>query len=107
MKTKPTPRQKSSAACPRIRVAAGKRCVLGAGGLRNEPHADRNVLAAAAPEKSQGAIIKGAVNVPKKKKKDSFAARLARLKTELAQPHLTRSVREKATKQQIESWDAG
>jgi len=107
MKTKPAPRQQTSAASRIIAVAARERCVPAAGGLRNEPHADRNLLAAEAPEKSQGEIIKGAVSATKKKEADLFAARLARLKAELARPHLTKSVREKATKQQIASWNAG
>ena len=64
-------------------------------------------LAAEAMEKSQEAIIRGRVNVPKKKEKESDAARLARLRRELAKPHLTKSVREKATKKQIASWNAG
>jgi len=40
------------------------------------------------------------------KKKKSDAALLARLKRELAKPHLTKSVREKATKKQLASWNA-
>jgi len=90
-----------------IGAAAGKRCVRAAKGPRNGAHADRDLLAAEAPEKSQGEIIKGAVSAAKKKEADSFAARLARLKAELARPHFTKSVREQATKQQIASWNAG
>jgi len=107
MKTSPTLRQESSVACPTFGGAAGKRCVLAAGGLRNEPRADRKLLTAEAPEKNQVAIIEGPVNVPKKKEKDSYAAILARLRKELARPHFTKSVREKATKKQIASWSAG
>jgi hypothetical protein len=52
-------------------------------------------------------MIKVCVNVPKKKEKESGAAVLARLIKELAKPHLTKSVRENATKKQIASWNAG
>jgi CRP/FNR family cyclic AMP-dependent transcriptional regulator len=45
--------------------------------------------------------------VSKKKEKESDAAVLARLRKELAKPHLTKSVRENATKKQIASWNAG
>ena len=107
MKTKSILRQQSSVACPRCGVVAGKQCVLAAGGLRNEPHPDRNLLSAEAPEKDQVATIEGPVRVPKKKEKDSYAAILARLRRELARPHFTKSVREKATKKQIASWNAG
>ena len=41
-----TLKQKFSVACPMCGVAAGKRCILAAGGLRNEPHPDRKLLAA-------------------------------------------------------------
>jgi hypothetical protein len=64
-------------------------------------------LTAEAPEKNQVAIIEGPVSVPKKKEKDSYAAILARLRKELARPHFTKSVKEKATKKQIASWSAG
>ena len=109
MKTKSTLRKQSSVACPRCGTGAGagKQCVLAAGGLRNEPHADRNLLSAEAPETNREAIIDGPVRVPKKKEKDSYAAILARLRKELARPHFTKSVREKATKKQIASWSAG
>ena len=55
MKTKqqPTLKQQSSVACPTCGVAAGKRCVLSAGGLRNEPHPTRKLLAAAALEQTR------------------------------------------------------
>jgi hypothetical protein len=43
------------------------------------------------------------VKVPKK---ESAAAIVARLRKELAKPILTKSVREKATKKQLESWNA-
>jgi hypothetical protein len=107
MKTKPIRREQSSVACRTISVAAGKRCVLAAGRLRMEPQPDRNLLAAETPEKNQEAIIKGRVNVPKKREIDLYAAILARLRKELAKPHLTKSVREKATKKQIALWNAG
>jgi CRP-like cAMP-binding protein len=45
--------------------------------------------------------------VPKKKEIESDAALLARLRKEAAKPCLTKSVREKATKKQIASWNAG
>ena len=43
--------------------------------------------------------------MPKKKRKKSYAAVLTRLRKELATPYLTKSVREKATKKQIASWN--
>jgi hypothetical protein len=46
-------------------------------------------------------------NVAKKKKRESDAAILARLRKELAKPCLAKSVRENATKKQIASWNAG
>ena len=46
-----TLKQLSSVACPTCGVAAGKRCVLVAGGLRNESHPNRKLLAAEAMEK--------------------------------------------------------
>ena len=52
-------------------------------------------------------MIKSRVNVRKKKERESDAAALARLRKELAKPHLTKSVRENATKKQIASWNAG
>jgi hypothetical protein len=51
--------------------------------------------------------IKGCGNVPKRKKRKSDAAVLARLRKELAKPCLAKSVRENATKKQIASWNAG
>ena len=97
-----TRKQQSSVACPTCGVAAGKRCVLVAGGPRNEPHPNRKVAAAEAIEKkaNQGRCR----TCPKKKETD--ATWLARLKRELARPYLTKSVREKATKKQIASWNA-
>jgi hypothetical protein len=106
MKTEPKPRRQGSAASFRCGVAAVKQCVLAAAGLRTEPHPDRNLLAGEIPEKNQEAIIKDRVNVSKKKEIDLYAAILARLRKELAKPHLTKSVREKATKKQIASWNA-
>jgi hypothetical protein len=88
-------------------VATGKRCILVAGSLRNEPHPDRKLLAAEALEKNQEAIIKGGVSVPQKKEKESDATVLARLRKELAKPYLTKSVRENATRKQIALWNAG
>jgi len=107
MEKKPTLSQPSSVACSTFGVAAGKRRVLAAGGFRNEPHPDRNLLSADAPEKDQVATIEGPVRVPKNKEKDSYAAILARVRKELAKPHFTKSVREKATKKQIALWSAG
>jgi hypothetical protein len=48
-----TQRQVSIVLCPTCGVAAGKRCVLVAGGPRNEPHKDRKHLAAEAMEKKK------------------------------------------------------
>ena len=48
-----TRKQLSSVCCPTCGVAAGKRCVLVAGGLRNEPHGNRKLLAAEALEKER------------------------------------------------------
>jgi hypothetical protein len=107
MEKKPTLRQGSSVACLTRGVAGGKRRVLAAGGLRNEPRADRKHLTAEAQEKNQVAIIESPVSVPKQKEKDSYAAILARVRKELAKPHFTKSVREKATKKQIASWIEG
>jgi len=53
MKTRPTLRQQFSVACRTCGVAAGKRCVLIAGGLRNEAHPDWKLLAAEALEKNR------------------------------------------------------
>ena len=54
MKTKkPALKQQSSVACPAGGVTAGKRCVLGAGGLRNEPHPNRKLLVVAAMEQAR------------------------------------------------------
>jgi hypothetical protein len=65
------------------------RCILGAGSLRNEPHGNRKLVAAEVANKEE-----------------SYAASLARLKQEFARPILTKSVREKATKKQVASWNA-
>ena len=48
-----TRKQLSSVCCPTCGVAAGKRCVLVAGGLRKEPHGNRKLLAAEALEKER------------------------------------------------------
>jgi hypothetical protein len=102
-------KQLSSVRCPTYGVAAGKGCVLVAGGLRNEPDGNRKLLAAEALEKKQTKKrkLKGTAsvaNVPSKT--ESEAALLARLKRELSKPVLTNSVRQKATKKQIASWNA-
>jgi hypothetical protein len=47
-----------------------------------------------------------AERVGKKQKKESHAALLARLKKEVAKPHLTKSVREKATVENLAEWNA-
>lgn len=51
MKMKLVLKQKSSVTCPTCGVAAGKRCVLIAGGPRNEPHPNRKIAAAEVLEK--------------------------------------------------------
>jgi hypothetical protein len=52
MKMRPLTRKEvSSVPCPTCNVAAGKWCVLVAGGPRNEPHPNREVAAAEAIEK--------------------------------------------------------
>ena len=51
MEMKLTLKQKPSVACPTCGVAAGKRCVLIAGGPRNEPDSNRKIAAAKAWEK--------------------------------------------------------
>jgi hypothetical protein len=90
MKTKQlTRKQISSVSCPVCGVAVGKRCILIAGGARNEPHGNRKLLAAETV-----------------REKESDAALLAGLKKELAKPHLTKSVKEKATRQQFAEWNA-
>jgi len=48
-----TPKQLSSVPCPMCGVVAGKRCVLAAGGLRNEPYPNRKVAASEAVEKKR------------------------------------------------------
>jgi len=102
-----TLKQKTSVACPICGVAAGKGCILVVGSLRNEPHPGRKLLAAKALEKKESrSDNQHRVNVPKKKEKESTAALLARLRKELAKPHLSKSVREKATKKQIARWNA-
>ena len=90
--------------CPACGVAAGKRCVLGAGGPRNEPRTDRKLLAAEAMEKE----LNTGVKVPKNKEKSdaAFLALVARLQKEATKPYLTKSVRVKATKKQLASWNA-
>ena len=87
-----THKQMSSVRCPTCGVATGKRCILAAGGLRNEPHGTRKSLAAE--------------TVGKKRKKASRAALVARLRKESAKPHLTKSVREKATTEDLAEWNA-
>lgn len=46
-----TRKQMFFVASPTCGVATGKQCVLIAGGLRNEPHTDRKLLAAEAMKK--------------------------------------------------------
>jgi hypothetical protein len=91
---------------PTCGVAAGKRCVLGAGGPRNEPHTDRKLLSAEAMEKEKE--LNTGVKVPKNKEKShaAFLALVARLQKEATKPYLTKSVRVKATKKQLASWNA-
>ena len=48
-----TRKQINSVRCPTCRVAAGKPCVLSAGGLRVEPHATRKSLASEAMERNE------------------------------------------------------
>src|ERR1700682_3135844 len=48
-----TRKQVLSVRCPTCHVAAGKPCVLSAGGLRVEPHADRKYLASEDMEKKR------------------------------------------------------
>jgi|HubBroStandDraft_3_1064219.scaffolds.fasta_scaffold69688_3 hypothetical protein len=86
-----THEQISSVRCPTCGVATGKRCILVAGGLRDEPHGTRKSLAAE--------------TVGKKRKKESHAALLARLRKEIAKPNLTKSVREKSTAEDLAEWN--
>jgi hypothetical protein len=53
-----TRKQSSSVPCPTCGVAAGQRCVLQAGGLRLEPHTDRELSAAEAIER-KNKILQG------------------------------------------------
>ncbi len=46
--TQATLEQHSSVACRTCGVAAGKRCILVAGGLRTEPHSNRKLVVAEA-----------------------------------------------------------
>jgi len=81
---------------------------LVAGGLRKEPQPNRNVAAAEAVKKKRTKKDKAPVKRAKNRESDAaFLARVARLKKKLAKPHLTKSVRERATEKQIESWNAG
>jgi hypothetical protein len=63
------------------------------------------VVAAEAVEKKR--TKKDKAPVKRAKNKESDAAFLARLKKKLSKPQLTKSVRERATEKQIESWNAG
>jgi hypothetical protein len=87
-------------------LAAGKPCVLAAGGSRNGPRGNRKAAAAEAVEKKRTKkAIRFWRNMPKGKKPDAaFLGLVARLKKILATPQLTKSVREKATKRQVASW---
>ena len=86
-------KQISSVRCPTCGVAPGKRCILAAGGLRNEPHGTRKSLAAE--------------TMGKKPKKESPVALMARLRKEISKRHLTKSVREKATAEDLAEWTTG
>ena len=69
-----------------------------AGGLRKEPHANRNVAATETVEKKRTKKDKAPVKRAKNKESDAaFLALVARLKKKLAKPQLTKSVRERAT----------
>ena len=46
-----------------------------------------------------------AETVGKKRKKESHAALLARLRKEIAKPNLTKSVREKSTAEDLAEWN--
>jgi hypothetical protein len=46
--------------CPTCGVAAGKRCLLHGGGLRNEPHIDRKLRAIGAVESRRLTRVSGA-----------------------------------------------
>jgi hypothetical protein len=87
-----THKQIYSVRCPTCGVATRKRCILAAGGLRNEPHRARKSLAAE--------------TVGKNRKKESHAALVARLRKDSAKPNLTKSVREKATTEDLAEWNA-
>jgi hypothetical protein len=50
---------------------------------------------------------RGRVTVGNKKGQKSEAALLARVRTELRKPQITKSVRESATKKQLAAWNAG
>ena len=113
MKTRPlTRKQICSVRCPTCRAAAGKRCILVAGGPRNELHLTRKGLAAETVERR--AIKKRRLRVlasvsGEAEKKASDAVALAQLKRALilvGKPILTKSVKEKATKEQLASWNA-
>ena len=79
-----------------------------AGGLRKEPHPNRNVAAAEAMEKKRTKKDKAPVKRAKNKKSDAaFLALVARLKKKLAKPQLTKSVRERTTEKLIASWNPG
>ncbi|HLZ49533.1 MAG TPA: hypothetical protein VKP61_02165 [Candidatus Acidoferrum sp.] len=82
-------------------------------GLGIEPHASRKLEAAEVLEKRRikkreaRSEKRGHVTVRNKKGQKSGAAVLARVRTELAKPQLTKSVRETATKKQLAAWNAG
>ena len=79
-----------------------------AGGLRKEPHPNRDVAAAETVEKKRTKKDKAPVKRGKSKKSDAaFLALVARLKKKLAKPQLTKSVRERATEKLIASWNPG
>jgi hypothetical protein len=110
MKTKQlTGKQICSVRCPTCGAAAGKRCILVAGGPRNEPHGKRKCFAAETVErkaikKRRLEILASVSNEAEKKVSDAVA--LAQFKRALAgRPILTKSVKEKATKEQLASWN--
>lgn len=110
MKTKKlTRKQISSVRCPTCGVAVGKRCILVAGGARNEPHGNRKLLAAKAVEikgikKRQLKTLASVYNAARKK--EYWSALLARLKRESLKPIITKSVRDNATKKQLAARNA-
>jgi hypothetical protein len=109
MKTRKLARKQIwSVRCPTCGAAAGKRCILVAGGPRSEPHETRRCLAAEtadrmATRKRRLKALASVTNEADKKASDAVA--FERLKRALrAKPILTKSVREKAAKEQLALW---